>query len=100
MKASDVRRKIESIPYEKLPGAIAVLEYARSLAVARLTVRPIAETAPVEPVLLSVVDAAKIVNLQPVALRRSARFKSARRKLGERTLRYDKQVLIRLAGRA
>jgi hypothetical protein len=51
-------------------------------------------------VLLSVADAAALVSLDPVALRRSQKFRPARRKLSHRTLRFDRDALLRIARRA
>jgi len=53
-----------------------------------------------EPVLLDAAQASKLVNLTPLALRRSARFRPARRELGPRTIRFERDALLRIARRA
>jgi hypothetical protein len=91
---------------EQLPSIAGELAQLTTLLQLRLaSVRQLASPlttaeGPAPPVLLDVNQAATLVNMKPIALRRSARFKSARRKLGERTLRFDRAALIRLAGRA
>lgn len=87
-----------------LPSIIAELARLQAIALARI----VSPATPVEtnknpepePVLLSVADAAKLVSLSPIALRRSSKFRSARRKLGARSIRFDKAALLRIVGRA
>jgi hypothetical protein len=90
-----------SLPADRLPDLLADLARAQAIALARLvTPTSINKNLEPEPCLLTVDDAPKLVSLTPIALRRSARFRSARRKLGERSLRFDRAALLRVIGRA
>lgn len=97
------QRTIEQAEPADLPAIIAELHRLAALALARLvtshTCSATLSQAP-EPALLTVTEAAAFVSLSPVALRRSAKFKSARRKLGHRLLRFDRDALLRIVRRA
>jgi hypothetical protein len=95
-------RAIESADIADLPPIVGELHRLAALALARLiTQKHIAEKTEPEPALLDSATAAKLVSLpSAVALRRSKKFRPARRALGPRTLRWDRQVLLRAAGRA
>jgi hypothetical protein len=95
-------RVIQSADPADLPTIIGELHRLSALALSRIITTPTLVTtqSETEPQLLTVPEAAALVRLSPVALRRSAKFRSARRKLGERSLRFDRAALLRIAGRA
>jgi hypothetical protein len=91
-----------SLPADRLTDYIADLARAQAVALARLvTLSQTNKNPEPEPVLLDSATAAKLVSLpSAVALRRSAKFRSARRVLGPRSIRWDKAALLRVIGRA
>ena len=94
-------RAIESAEPHELAAIVG--ELARRLALALASIVTPVETykiAEPEPKLLSVSEAAALVSLTPIVLRRSAKFRPARRKLGTRTIRWDRDALVRIARRA
>jgi hypothetical protein len=94
-------RAIESANIADLPPMIGELHRLAALALARLiTPTHVNKNPEPEPVLLDVNQAAALVSLSPVALRRSKKFRPARRALGPRTLRFDRVVLAKIAGRS
>jgi hypothetical protein len=86
----------------------AIEEAARLIALALshlVTAATVAHTDKAEPepapVLLDLAQASALLNIKPIALRRSKRFRSARRDaFGSRTLRFDRAALLRIVGRS
>ena len=89
-----------SLPADRLPEYIGHLAREQAIALARLVTPTQTTVIEPEPVLLTVAEAAMLVSLSPVALRRSARFQSARRKLSHRTVRFDRDALMRVIKRS
>lgn len=87
----------------ELPDLIGRLAALQARALARIVNAPSlvsTQSDTDEPKLLTVPEAAALVSLSPVALRRSAKFRSARRALGPRSIRFDRAALLKIAGRS
>jgi hypothetical protein len=96
---------IERAEPEQLPSIAGELARLTALVQLRITSprdlsRPIVPPEPDGPVLVDTETAAKITGLSPVQLRRSPKFKHAKRTLGHRSLMWDRAALLRAARRA
>ncbi len=90
-------RAITEAPREMLPSIAAELARLTALLTLRLT------TPTVEPepdVLLDAAGAGALVNIKPTAMMRSAKFRSARRVFGPKTIRFSRAALLRIVRRA
>jgi hypothetical protein len=97
----DERAIAEAEPTE-LPRLIGELARLHALALSRLLALSarVDKNPETEEPLITADEAAKLAGVSPVAMRRSARFRAARRKLGARTLRFDRAAILRAIRRA
>lgn len=93
-------RTITSADAADLPSIIGELHRLSALAFARLMTPTNVSVAQPEPTLLTVDEAAALVSLTPTSLRRSAKFRAARRVLGARTIRFERDFLLRAVKRS
>jgi hypothetical protein len=104
LNAATLDETARTLPIEDLAEFIGACARAQAFAIARLSSpRDLAKPLDVAiegPVLITVEEAAKLVGLTPTALRRSGRFRHAKRKLGHRTVMFDRAALLKAARRA
>ena len=103
LNAAALDEAARTLPVEDLHEFIGWCARAQALATLRLSSpRDLAQPLDVAiegPVLITVDEAAKLVGLTPTAMLRSARFRHAKRKLGHRTVMFDRAALLKAARR-